>query len=220
MKRSYCSFTIMGTRSNNIVAGLIMVLLFGIFNGPALAAVGCTLNDPDRDVKRLFPQSTGYKTIFVTIQERGGEALQKRIEEKLGDAFDPIYEGIDVPYAYYDVLKGKEVIGRIHGVNQKGTYGGMQIILATDLDGRIQDFYYQKISSPESRRFRDTSFTRQFTGLGLEDFYNKDITIADPSEQNHEDYVATLRGVKKNLILLDIFMFDQKKNGGGNEDIQ
>ena len=36
------------------------------------AAVGCDLNDPDRDVARLFPESTGYKTDYVSIKDRGG----------------------------------------------------------------------------------------------------------------------------------------------------
>ncbi len=67
------------------------------------------------------------------------------------------------------MLRGTETIGRIHGVNQKGMYGGMQLILATDPGGTIVGFYYQKLSSPEAARFRDESFTSQFVGLTLED---------------------------------------------------
>ncbi len=189
----------------------ISIVLISLFALPSFGAVGCTLNDPDRDVKRIFPQSTGYTTSFITIEERGGEALKLKIEERLGEKLDSVYEGLDVPYAYYTILKGKEAIGRIHGINQKGTYGGMQIILATDLDGKIVDFYYQKILSPESRKFRDKSFISQFLGLTLEDFY-KDAQsgIKDPTEKNNEDFISTLRGVKKNLILLDQFMLDNK----------
>ena len=40
---------------------------------PLLAAVGCDLNDPDRDVKRLFPGSTGFKTLYVSIDKAGGQ---------------------------------------------------------------------------------------------------------------------------------------------------
>ncbi|MDD5155951.1 MAG: hypothetical protein PHF11_05675 [Candidatus Omnitrophica bacterium] len=167
------------------------------------AAVGCTLNDPDRDVKRIFPQSTGYRTEFITIQEAGGQELYKKIEKELGDKFDPVYEAIDVPYAFYDVLKGKEVIATIHGVNQKGEYGGMQLILATDLNGKILDFFYQKMSSPEAGRFMNKNFTSQFIGLGLNDFLKGNFGIKDPSSNSSEDFQATLRGLKKNLILLD-----------------
>ena len=201
-----------------IVSTLLIVIFIVIFGCEiSFAAIGCTLNDPDRDIQKLFPQSTGYKTDFITIQERGGEKLKKEVEEKLGDTFDPLYESLDVPYSYYTVLKGKEVIGYVHGVNQKGTYGTLQIILATDPDGQIIGFYYQKISSPESERFRNKSFTDRFLGLTLADFYNssdpngKVAAIKDPTEKNHEDFKATIRGTKKNLILLDAFMLNKKK---------
>ena len=69
--------------------------------GVSFAAIGCTLNDPDRDIQKIFPQSTGYRTDYFTIQEKGGEKLKKEVEEKLGDIFDPIYESLDVPYPDY-----------------------------------------------------------------------------------------------------------------------
>ena len=129
----------------------------------------------------------------------------------MGAKFDPIYESIDVPYTYYTVLKKKEVIGYVHGVNQKSTYGGMQIILATDLDGKIIDFYYQKISSPEAKIFRSKKFTEQFVGLNLQDFYKEDVLdkIKDYTKNSHNDFKATIRGIKKNLLL-----FERLKMGG------
>ncbi|MBN2482830.1 MAG: hypothetical protein JXD21_01350 [Candidatus Omnitrophica bacterium] len=180
----------------------------------ASAAVGCTLNDPERDLRRIFPESTGYKTSFHTIEGAGREGLKKKVESLLNDRLDPVYEAEDVPYAYYDVLKGKEVIGRVHGINQKGAYGGIQIILATDLEGNIVDFYYQRISSPQARYFRDESFTQQFIGLGLEDLYRQDMLekIKQPTPGETEDFFNTLRGIKKNLILLDAFYFDGMQN--------
>ena len=63
----------------------------------ALAAVGCDLNDPDRDVARLFRDSTGYKTSYASIDKRGGEPLLHRVEKRLGDGFHGIYETIEVP---------------------------------------------------------------------------------------------------------------------------
>lgn len=198
---------------NRIITVIIIttsVILFAC--GISFAAIGCELNDPDRDIKKIFPQSTGYKTDYFTIQEHGGEKLKKEVEEKLGDAFDPIYESLDVPYSYYTVLKGKDVIGYVHGVNQKGIYGTLQIILATDTTGKIIGFYYQKISSPEANKFRDRSFTERFLGLTLEDFLKsndpsgKVASIKDPTEKNHDDFKATIRGTKKNLILLDTFI--------------
>ena len=178
----------------------------------AWAAVGCTLNDPDRDIRRLFPTATNYRTQFFSIEDRGDDELYAEIQLKLGDELDSKYEAIDVPYAYYTVLEGKKVIGYVHGVNQKGRYGGMQLILATDTQGKIVDFYYQKLTSPESKKFRDTDFTRSFRGLSLLDFHKDDLrnSIKNPSRNSHQDYLATIRGLKKNLILLDIFLFDRR----------
>ncbi len=187
------------------------------------AAVGCTLNDPDRDVLRLFPDATSYRTEFVSIAERGGDSLATRIETALGGELDPVFEALDVPYAYYTVLKGTRTIGRIHGVNQKGMYGGMQLILATDPSGTIVDFYYQRISSPESASFRDEAFTDSFKGLTLPDLMAvlksetasvpaeagdalpACCTVKDPSRESAEDFDATVRGITKNLLLLHAF---------------
>ena len=176
------------------------------------AAIGCSLTDPDRDIKRLFPNATNYKTEFITIAERGGKELAQRVEAKLKDKLEPTYEALDVPYTYYTVLKGKDIIGYVHGVNQKGMFGVMQLVITMDPNGVIMDFYYQKLSSPESKKFRDEKFTKQFVGLNLADFYTMDMKekIKDPGENSYEDYLATLRGIKKNLILTDEFKLNNK----------
>ena len=176
------------------------------------AAVGCTLNDPDRDIRRLFEQATNYKTEFISIKEQGGKELAASIEERLGDKLEQRYESLDVPYAYYTVLKGKEIIGYVHGVNQKGRYGGMQLILASDPNGVIRDFYYQKLTSPEAKVFRDKVFTSRFKGLSLKEFYLGKVAakIKDPTKKSQQDFAATLRGLRKNLILLDYFKLNHR----------
>jgi hypothetical protein len=196
------------------------------------AAVGCDLNDPDRDVARLFPGSTGYKTLYVSIDKKGGEDLRRQIEQRLGDTFKGIFETIDVPYTMYQVYRSKELIGYIHGVNQKGPYGGIQVFLALDLEGNIQAFYFQKLTSKHAKKFRDAKFGEQFTGLSLKDFYNYEVTsgkttgpskvenIKNPAPEAEADFRATLRAAKKNLILVDEFLLGNKylkyfKPGGG-----
>jgi hypothetical protein len=187
-----------------------------------LAAVGCDLNDPDRDVARLFPGSTGYKTIYTAIDQRGGQALLARIEERLGDKFQGLFETIDVPYTIYEVFQGSQKIGYIHGVNQKGQYGGIQVFVVLDLEGVIQGFYFQKLTSRYGKQLRDQAFARQFEGLTLKDFYHYDVqtgktspagavgNIKNPVPEAEPDFRAALRGAKKNLILMDEFVFGNK----------
>lgn len=189
---------------------------------PLFPAVGCDLNDPDRDVKRLFPESTGYRTLYVSVAGKGGPELLHQIEARLGDSFKGLYETADVPYTMYQVYKGKDLIGYIHGVNQKGRYGGLQVFLALDLQGNIRSFYFQKLTSQVAKLLRDPSFGRQFEGLNLKDFYGYNVTTAatrgesrvaairNPAPQAEDDFRAALRAVKKNLILVDEFLLGNK----------
>lgn len=195
---------------------LLFVLM--LLGGRAFAAVGCDLNDPDRDVKRLFPDSTGYKTAYLSVEKVGGEPLYQKMEAALGDKFSGIYEKIDVPYTVYTVLKDGNPVGFIHGVNQKGKYGGMQVVLALDTKGVIRAFYFQKLTSKQAAALRSPDFGKQFVGLSLRDFaaYNvaehsfppesKAAGIKNPTNET-DDFYAALRGTKKNLILMDNFVF-------------
>ncbi len=201
-----------------VVAGLALWAA-----APALrAAVGCDLNDPDRDVKRLFPESTSYRTMYVSIAKKGGPELLREIEARLGDKFTGLFETADVPYTMYEIFKEGDLIGYIHGVNQKGRYGGLQVFLALDANGVIRAFYYQKMTGRAAKAFRDPSFGAQFVGLSLEDFYRYDVVtgreepagrvgrIANPVPASEDDFRATLRAAKKNLILVDEFLLGNR----------
>jgi len=186
------------------------------------AAVGCELNDPDRDVRRLFPASTGYRTIYASIAKKGGSALLQRVEQRLGDRFQGLFETADVPYTMYRVLRGQETIGYIHGVNQKGRYGGIQAFLAIDSQGRILAFYYQRLTNNDARPLRSAEFGRQFVGLDLGDFDRYDVVsgraapgsriaaVRNPAPRAEDDYRSTLRSLKKNLILCDEFLLGNR----------
>lgn len=211
----------------HLVSTLVSILIVLLMSsGVAWAAVGCDLNDPDRDVARLFPESTGYKAMYVSVQQCGGEKLLADIEAKLGDKFHGLYETIDIPYTIYEIYANKKKIGYIHGVNQKGQFGGIQVFLALDLDGRIKSFYIQKMTSQYAGKVRDERFGRQFIGLTLRDFELYDIAsgkasgkvseIKNPAPQAVSDCRAALRATKKNLVLMDEFGYapQSSKNGG------
>lgn len=205
-----------------ITALCLFFALFLLNAQTVQAAVGCDLNDPDRDVARLFPESTGYKTSYLSIDKRGSEVLLKEIEKRLGDPFQGLYEKADVPYTFYEIFKGKEKIGYIHGVNQKGKHGGLQVFLVLDLDGTIRSFYFQKLTSRAAKKLRAPEFDQQFVGLSLKDFYPYNVQtgkslppgkvdqVKNPVPKAKEDFRAALRGVKKNLILVDEFFLNNK----------
>ncbi|HWU40196.1 MAG TPA: hypothetical protein VN203_21305 [Candidatus Acidoferrum sp.] len=200
------------------VKTIIVALLLVLGSSPAAwGAVGCDLNDPDRDVARLFPGSSGYKTMYVSIDRKGGEPLLAKVETKLGDKFHGIYETIDVPYTIYEIFANKKKAGYIHGVNQKGQFGGIQVFVALDLEGTIKAFYIQKMTSQYAGKLRDAKFGRQFIGLNLKDFESYDVAsgkatgkveaIKNPVPEAEEDFRAALRATKKNLVLMDEFIY-------------
>lgn len=203
--------------SRCLKATLALALLVLAGCGVAWGAVGCDLNDPDRDIARLFPESTGYKTIYVSIIQRGGEPMLTRIESALGDKFHGLYETIDVPYTIYEILSKKKLIGYIHGVNQKGQYGGIQVFVCLDLEGRITAFYIQKMTSQYAKAMRSAAFGGQFIGLTLKDFDHYDVNtgkasgkiaaIKNPAPEAEADFRAALRATKKNLILMNEFIY-------------
>ncbi|MBM4403534.1 MAG: hypothetical protein FJ042_04000 [Candidatus Cloacimonetes bacterium] len=191
---------------------LILALLAASF---LYGAVGCDLNDPAKDIKRFFPDHTGYKTYYRSIQRDGGKALLTKVETRLGDKFTGLFETIDVPYTIYEVFKGDKLIGYVHGVNQKGRYGGIQVFLVLSERGIITQLYFQRLSSRNGNLFKARTFTSQFAGLSVKDFDTFDIvnmkgtgkvtTIKNPAPDNDPDFAAIMRGIKKNLVLMEHF---------------
>ena len=147
--------------------------------------------------------------------------MLKDIETALGDNLHGLYETIDVPYTFYSIYKGKDLLGYIHGVNQKGTYGGIQVFLVFDGNKNIIDLYIQKLTSKKAKEFRSKEFTKQFAGFNLKDFADYDVVTAKSKNNSKvsaikniadddKDFAAIMRGVKKNLILTDIFVNSAK----------
>jgi hypothetical protein len=204
------------------VAGVIGVLVSSV---PAWGAVGCSLNDPDRDVAWIFPESTNYKAFYVNIVDMGGEPLLKKVENELGDTFHGLYENIDNPYTVYEIYAGKKMVGYVHGVNQKGQYGGIQVFLALDRDERIKQFYLQRLTSQYAGKLRAPAFRKQFIGLTLKDFDEYDVVsgkakgriaeIKNPAPQAESDFRAILRAVKKNLILMKELVYSRQASSAG-----
>lgn len=197
--------------------------------------VPCQLTNADGDTLRLFPERTNYRTEFVRTDEVESSRqlkpneLYRELERRLGDRWDPIWETPDIPYVFYEILKGPDRIGWVFGANQ-GWPGAdnAQLMVAVDLEGRIIEFYYQKLPSSENAVLQSADFYSQFIGLTLEQFYvherlqelkNSDPAlqaidmiqrIKDPTTTEHEGFLKTLRGLKKILIYLDDFKFQHR----------
>jgi hypothetical protein len=133
----------------------------------------------------------------------------------------------ETPYTVYSVFKGQTKIGVVHGVNVPGKGGVIQVFLSMDpMTAEIRSFFFQRLESPAARELRSKDFRAQFAGLNLGDFYKHDYYAAvepgasadkiaaikpPPLDRNGQpDFAASLRGIRKNLILLDFFVFKRR----------
>jgi hypothetical protein len=210
-----------------LAAALVTVSIVALA-GRADAAVGCTLSNPAQDLKSIYPTMTTYREELRQLDTmKGGKEMFEALKERLGGDLDPVYETIETPYTLYTVFQGQEVIGFVHGVNVPGKGGVIQIFLATDpKTAEIRKFVFQRLESPAAKALRNKDFRSKFEGFTLADFYKHDYYAAvDPSSdkdkvaqianpvkdpEGQPDFQATLRGVRKDLILLDLFVYERR----------
>ena len=82
----------------------------------------------------------------------------------------------------------------------------------------IKAFYIQKLTSRAAKDLRSREFGAQFEGLALRDFesYIPSVPKSAPARlaapaKAGKDFQAVLRAVKKNLVLMDEFVFSKKE---------
>ena len=207
---------------------ILAFLLLTLTQRHALAAIGCTLSNPSADLKYLYPEMTSFKEdLFEFPRLPGGAEQFKGLKARLGGDLDRIYETYETPYTVYSVFKGATKIGIIHGVNVPGKGGVIQVFLSTDqATAAIKNFFFQRLESTAARQLRSKEFLSQFNGLTLGDFYKHDYyAAADAGARadkvgalkapgidagGKQDYEASLRGIRKNLILLDYFVYGKR----------
>lgn len=199
---------------------LAILLALSAMAAPAMAAISCDLNYPAGDVARLFPESTSFKTGYFSFAQKGGEPLLRKVEGRLGGA-PVLYAPLNVPYTIYEIYKGKNQVGYIHGVNQKGQYGVLEVFVSLDMNGVIKAFYIQRMAGQWAQKFTSPRFGRQFVGLSLRDFESYDTVackgtgkvagISNPVPEAVTDFYGLLRAVKKNLILMDEFFYTAER---------
>jgi len=201
-----------------IIIPVIAFLL--VYASPTLAAVNCELNNPASDVPRLFPESTSFKTSYFSFAKQGGKPQLQKVEARLG-GYPALYAPLDISYTLYEIYKDKKLVGYIHGVNQRGRFGVLEVFASLDMDGTIKAFYIQRISSKWAKDFTSKKFGRQFVGLSLKDFEKYDTVfckgtgkvaeIVNPVPKEETDFYGLLRAMKKNLVLMDEFVYSAER---------
>ena len=196
---------------------LFLLTTLGLCSPQAHAAVGCSLNNPDEDIERFFPEMTSYRVHFVSLSTqnpRGHEELARRLETPL----DPVFETENVPYSLYIVEGPESRLGYVLGANNRGAHSSIQVIAALDASGELLEVYLQRIRSPEAERFQSAGFLQALSAHSLEEFSRETACfrdgqcqralVPDPTEGRAQaDYQAILRGLAKLHWLQEILLF-------------
>lgn len=186
-------------RKLHLLVCLISLIIFFIPFNSVQAAI-CAFRDPDRDVYRLFPEATGYKSIFTEIDGKN----RLVIEEALGQPLDINDIGI---HTLYIVLKDTMPIGFIHAHGTLGRYGNVEVIWAFNLNGSIKDYIIQRSREKKTKELESEEFRKQFRGKKLGDPFmlgnSKEINIQfiQPPEGAEKESSIIAYGAKTVLIL-------------------
>jgi hypothetical protein len=183
------------------------ILLSLLFAQQLIGAIGCTLSNPAQDLKYLYPEMTTYKEdLYEFPRLKDGRALFQSFQQRLGGTLDPIYETYETSYTVYTVFQGQTRIGIVHGVNVPGKGGVIQVFLSMEPSSeKIRALFFQRLESPAARQLRNKEFRAQFEGMTADGLGK--IKPPDLDPRGRADYDAAMRGVKKNLILLDLLVY-------------
>ena len=108
---------------------VLLMLVAAVLGAPgeAEAAVGCTLNNPARDLKMFYPEMTSYREDVKEMPKfPDGKEMFAVLKARIGRDLAPVYETYNTPYSLYSVFKGEVRIGFVHGVNVPGIGGVIQ----------------------------------------------------------------------------------------------
>ncbi|MEK7690898.1 MAG: hypothetical protein AAB425_07745 [Bdellovibrionota bacterium] len=155
-----------------------------------------------------------------------GKEVYATLPARIGQELDPLYEALDTPYTIYSIFEGANQIAYVHGVNVPGSGGTIQVFVAVNLSGQLTKVFFQRFESPAAAVLKEKSFRARFEGLDLSDFYKNlyyqtqqvgsgrdKVGAIQPSALpsiGESDFRAVLKGLRKNLVILDLAVFNRK----------
>jgi hypothetical protein len=192
-----------------------LILLSGLaFMAPVEQSCGqafCALRDPNRIIGELFPGFSQFKSITVTI----GKTELEAIEKATGLKCDAREFG---RHRLYAIFKEGNLEGFVQSRSEIVDWGIAEIIIATDTDGQLRGFRFQRCRS----RYRNAAeadsvqdILRRLTSDELISFVNDEKARQSLREQASLSkkvdplLKGILSGVAKMQVLMQIVWDDE-----------
>ena len=179
-------------RSIGFLLGLFSLISTSVY---AQEIYICVWRNPERTMRRIFPEAMDYKTVTKDISPEE----RKIIEERLGSELLP---GQRETFQYYELLGGNgELLGYIIAASQKGEFGVIEFVFGLDIKRKINGIYIQR-ARERDREFKKKEFLQAFIGKGVEDVDKMELSN-DITAKKTTGTAAVISGIKKELIALD-----------------
>ena len=155
----------------------------------------CPWRQPEVELKVFFPDATGYRA-----ETRILSGLRLELAERLGRT----PTGDENALRLYRVYREDAPIGTVLTRRAKGTYGAIELVLATDTNRTVRAMRLQRLREPESIAgvLQDARWQNSFIGKTWQDVcqVGRDITSVPPEAMNSAQAVSD--GIRSLLILL------------------
>ena len=194
---------------------ILLILLSGLaFMAPVEQSCGqafCALRDPNRMIGELFPSFSQFKSITVTI----GKTEVEAIEKATGLKCDPREFG---RHRLYAIFKEGNLKGFVQSRSEIVDWGIAEIVIATDTDGQLKGFLFQRCRSRHRNAAEADSvqdILRQLTSNELISIVNDEkarqsiIEQANLSKKVDPLLKGILSGVAKMQVLMQIVWDDK-----------
>ncbi len=155
----------------------------------------CIWRDPDKDIKKIFPQATGYKSVVRRYNKKEKEIIEKLINKEL----DPD----ETEFTFYLIFMNKKRIGTVLTHTEKGQYGAIEVVIGLDSLNRVQKVLIQRDREIKSKELRSENFLNQFKGKSFKDTIEINKTIK-PIKGAEKASKSIAFSVKKMLIIYEI----------------
>lgn len=137
------------------------ILILAALCSTVHAQAFCALRDPNRQLYRLFPRATSYRSIVRTIGTDAREVVGERLP--FGLHFNELGR-----HTLYVPMRGDEILGLVHVRSEAGRWGLIEVAWALDLDLNVMDFRFQRCRDRQRAALEDPAIKAKLAGAGFE----------------------------------------------------
>ena len=167
-----------------------------------LAQANCALRNPDRQIYKIFPDASSYRTIVARVDDEKKHAIEATVGSPLART--------DLgKHTIYVVLRHSVPIGFVHARMEIGSRGSIELVWALDLDLSIKAFSVQVSRERNTKAIESDEFKKKLVGRNLKAIKallsdgNHDVNLAAldlPSNAASIAHIVVLCALKTRVI--------------------